>query len=478
MVLVGARSPRFGRGRAYQGDEVQRHMWSHLSDDLHVHLTSPSLCSFEACVVVARVQKRPLYCRKARVRVRIVANFLANARPSFSELNGIPIDRPARFLREMTTVRVRKARDQSDEDFRVVFFRLCEVLQIGALPSVEEFDLCNANVTDWNLLVLHDLLVSPCGMRPCRFFNFANNRVTPDGIRRVSNLLFSSTAFRSLETLDLSNSCVDSSSMRVVSSALEKGCKSLRDLILSHNPIGDEGTLALVDSVRLRGALPLLEHVNVVSCSVGGVGTLALLSCYLDSSFPNLCLMMIGLNDFTISLPSRFLEPNNVAHPHLLSVQEGRCSMLQTVNVGGSKLGDSGADLLFRNLPSLAFPVLRRFLLNDNVLTSFAMMLLGEALLRGAFPFLSCLQIDANLIGDHGMASLSRAAREGACNHLESIRLNDNIASLELVHDLVLATCTSQSPFRNLTHVHVEETFSSSRCFQQIADDFGVVFTG
>mmetsp|Transcript_16870 Transcript_16870/g.29034 ORF Transcript_16870/g.29034 Transcript_16870/m.29034 type:complete len:310 (-) Transcript_16870:200-1129(-) len=125
--------------------------------------------------------------------------------------------------------------------------------------------------------------------------SLGNNHIGDEGARHMASSLVVNNC---LQMLNLENNSIGPAGTTVIANALEHSNKSLHWLVLSENPIGDEGAKAILQCIGNSNSLEHLKRCNHSLLSVvlkkvtqvKDVATLRKIQCYLKTnrlSFPS-----------------------------------------------------------------------------------------------------------------------------------------------------------------------------------------------
>ena len=126
----------------------------------------------------------------------------------------------------------------------------------------------------------------------------------------------------SLESLDLSRNQIDGTSLQIILENALSGHKSLKRLVLSHNPIGDDGAIHLSNFLSRRSMLATtrIESLQLIDCDFWSPGCASLASSLKD--FSSLKELIVGGEwDNHLGVVANSLK-TNVVLEHLLVVSQ------------------------------------------------------------------------------------------------------------------------------------------------------------
>ena len=134
-------------------------------------------------------------------------------------------------------------------------------IAITQKSGVVNIDFSNCSIRENQVKMLADALASKCGSLQVRKLSLANNSLSDISI--VQLFQRASTAFQSLEELNLSHNMIGAGSIKQIATTLARSpYNNLAELDLSHNPLGVPGIQALVE-VLCADKLVSLEELSL-----------------------------------------------------------------------------------------------------------------------------------------------------------------------------------------------------------------------
>ena len=267
--------------------------------------------------------------------------------------------------------------------------KLAAVFEAGGCSGLEHLDLSKNGFSDRGLRAIAQAVTSKASKIELSILNVSRNNIKAQGTGFLFRRL-QCKGLRSLAHLDLSSNSIPSSPFQKdLLKAIRHGCcREWVQISLSHNPLGDEGLVPMLDE--------LAETDENWSCS----------------ELTHLNLAGIDARD-----------PSMDALSHLMAV--GRLRMLDTLDLSDNRIHAVGMRVLATALRTRSCPRLRGLNLANNLLGDDGINQLCIALQLHGGTRLHTLNIAYNG-GVHSMVHLSMVLKGKTCPELQILAITGN----------------------------------------------------
>ncbi|XP_051885775.1 NACHT, LRR and PYD domains-containing protein 3-like isoform X2 [Pristis pectinata] len=325
--------------------------------------------------------------------------------------------------------------------------RLCAALR-NPECKIQKLRLNNNNLT---ASCAEDLASALCTNRSLTQVDLGDNELEDSGVELISAALRKLDC--KIQTLRLNNNGLTASCAEIFAPALSTN-RSLKELDLGHNKLGDSGMKRL--TVALRDSNCPIEELGVNNNGLTAFCAEDLASALCTT--PSLTKLEVGdnnLGDSGVKVLSTALRDPDCKIQKLCLNKNGltaSCAqdLASTVNttptltelhLGENELGDSGVKVLSAALRDPDCNI-QELSLNNNGLTASCARDLASALITN--PSLTELSLGDNNLGDSGVKLLSEALKDTECK-IQELRLNNNGLTPSCAEDLASALVKNDS---------------------------------
>ena len=286
------------------------------------------------------------------------------------------------------------------------------VKALSEVPMLTSLAIGSCGITD-----VHIRLFQTASMKSITQLDMTGNELDPNAMQsfhRVSQ----SGAFSFIKTLDLGLNELGDHGIENFSSSLPY-LPSLRNLIISHTRMGDDGLTRFVEAYAKSA--PLLQSLQLDGNAFGSLGmknfsSVLALHPHRFTQMSDLTFAYNSMDDDGIVAFFEACKPSTVL------------ASLRTLNFDSTNMGAQGMSSLVNACGALT--QLERLILADNQIGDEGMKSLEHAC-TNRFPRLNHLDLIGNQIGDEGMRSLSIAYARDVLPECKYLRLHSNPASAE-----------------------------------------------